>query len=240
VNIFAAIDLMGGKVARLVGGRPETAKVYDSFGDPVAVAKNWEKEGASGLHIVDLDAALYKGNNFATILEIARAVKIPIHVGGGIRSEEAAEKILNMGIDKIIIGTLAFRKPEASARLVEKFGDRIIVALDCKENGEVMIEGWRKEAGLNVENAMQKFLKLQVKSFLLTSVDRDGTLKGVCLGIIKKACAYREAKVIAAGGIGSLNDLMLLKDVGVYGVVVGRALYEGTFSLKEALEIISQ
>jgi phosphoribosylformimino-5-aminoimidazole carboxamide ribotide isomerase len=237
VKVFPAVDIMNGKVVRLFKGRPETAKAYTSLGDPVAVAKKWEYEGADGLHVVDLDAALRRGDNSATIFEIVQAVKIPVHVGGGIRSEETAEKFLNMGVDRIIIGTLAFKRPKILAKLVEKFGDSVIVALDYGENGKVMIEGWRKNIQLDVENAIQRFLKLKIKTFLLTSVSKDGTLEGVNVDIVKKACAYKGVNVIAAGGVSSLKDLMLLKNVGVYGVVVGKALYEGAFSLKDALKI---
>ncbi|MEM2419505.1 MAG: 1-(5-phosphoribosyl)-5-[(5-phosphoribosylamino)methylideneamino]imidazole-4-carboxamide isomerase [Candidatus Bathyarchaeia archaeon] len=240
VKVFPAVDIMGGKVVRLFKGLPETAKAYTGLEDPVAVAKKWESEGADGLHVVDLDAALGRGDNSATIFEIAQAVKIPVHVGGGIRSEEKAEKFLNMGIDKIIIGTLAFKRPKVLARLVERFGDHIVIALDYEESGKVMIEGWRKAVELGVEDAMQRFLKLKVKTFLLTSVNRDGTLKGVSVDIVRKACMYKEAKVIAAGGMQGLRDLVLLKSIGVYGVVIGKALYERVFSLKEALKIAKE
>jgi phosphoribosylformimino-5-aminoimidazole carboxamide ribotide isomerase len=242
MKVFPAVDLMDGKVVRLFRGRPETAKAYTSLGDPVAVAKKWENEGADGLHVVDLDSALCRRDNSATIFEIVKAVKIPVHVGGGIRSKETAEKFLGMGADKIMIGTLAFKRPKTLAKLVEKFGDSIIVALDYEdldyeENGKVMIDGWRKTVQFHVEDAIQRFLKLKIKTFLLTSVIRDGTLKGVSVNVVKKACAYEGVNVIAAGGVGSLKDLMLLKNVGVYGVVIGKALYEGAFSLKDALKI---
>ncbi|MEM2281914.1 MAG: 1-(5-phosphoribosyl)-5-[(5-phosphoribosylamino)methylideneamino]imidazole-4-carboxamide isomerase [Candidatus Bathyarchaeia archaeon] len=240
VKVFPAVDIMGGKVVRLFKGLPETAKAYAGLEDPVAVAKKWESEGADGIHVVDLDAALGRGDNSATIFEIAQAVEIPVHVGGGIRSEEIAEKFLNMGVDKIIIGTLAFKKPKVLVKLVKRFGNHIVIALDYEESGKVMIEGWRKTVELSVEDAIKRFLKLKVKTFLLTSVNRDGTLKGVSINIVKKACTYKEAKVIAAGGIHSLGDLVLLKNVGVHGVVIGKALYEGVFSLKEALKIAKE
>jgi phosphoribosylformimino-5-aminoimidazole carboxamide ribotide isomerase len=237
MKVFPAVDVMDGKVVRLSMGRPETAKAYTSLGDPVAVAKKWEEEGPDGLHVVDLDSALGRGDNSTTIFEIIQAVKIPVHVGGGIRSKEAAEKFLSMGADKIMVGTLTFKKLKTLAKLVEKFGDRIIVALDYEENGKVMVDGWRKTVQFHVEDAIQRFLKLKIKTFLLTSVIRDGTLKGVSVDIVKKACAYEGVNVIAAGGVSSLKDLMLLKNVGVYGVVIGKALYEGAFSLKDALKI---
>jgi phosphoribosylformimino-5-aminoimidazole carboxamide ribotide isomerase len=229
---------MGGKVVRLLKGDPRTVKVYDGLGDPLAIAKKWEKEGADALHIVDLDAALSVGNNLITISKIAQKVKVPVHVGGGIRNKEDAEKLLDMGVDKVVLGTLAFKKPEAVTHLVEKFGDRIAVALDYKENGRVMFDGWTKTAELTVEDALKTFLRLGVRTFLLTSTIRDGTLEGVDVDVLNHACAYREAQIIAAGGVGNLRDLVRLKSVGVYGVVIGKALYEGIFTLQDALKIV--
>ncbi|MCS7123822.1 MAG: 1-(5-phosphoribosyl)-5-[(5-phosphoribosylamino)methylideneamino]imidazole-4-carboxamide isomerase [Candidatus Bathyarchaeota archaeon] len=240
MKVFPAIDIMGGRVVRLFKGQPETARTYIGLENPVTVAQKWESEGADGLHVVDLDAVFGRGDNAATIFEIARTVKIPVHVGGGIRSEETAEKLLNMGVDKIIVGTLAFKRPEVLEKLAKRFGKHIIVALDYEKNGKVMIEGWRKTVEFDVENAIQELLKLKIEMFLLTSVNRDGTLGGVSVNIVKRACAYREAKVIASGGIGNLSDLTLLKSVGVYGVVIGKALYEGVFSLRDALKIASE
>ena len=237
MKVFPAVDIMDGKVVRLFRGCPETAKAYTSLGDPIAVAKKWEDEGADGLHVVDLDAALSRGDNSATIFKIVQAVKIPVHVGGGIRSEGTAKKFLNMGVDKIMVGTLAFNRPKILAKLAKKFSDSIIVALDYGENGKVMIDGWRKNVQLDVDNVIQRFLKLKIQTFLLTSVSRDGTLKGVSVDAVKKACTYEGVNVIAAGGVSSLKDLMLLKNIGVYGVVIGKALYEGVFSLKDALKI---
>lgn len=239
MKIFPAIDLMEGKVVRLFQGDPKTAKKYDYLGEPVAIAKKWEEEGADALHIIDLDAAFNKGNNLATISKIVEAVKLPVHVGGGIRSLEAAENLLNIGVRYVMLGTLAFRKPEAAANLRKKFGDRVIVALDHR-NGKVMIEGWKTPAGLEVKDALERFLGLQVKTFLLTSISRDGTLEGIDVDVLSQACAYKEARIIAAGGIGSLKDLAVLKRIGVYGVVIGKALYEGMFTLKEALKIAKE
>lgn len=236
MKIFPAVDLMGGRVVRLLKGDPKTARAY-CLGSPLDVAKKWEKEGADALHVVDLDAAFNIGNNLPTISEITQAVKIPVHVGGGIRSMKAAQRLLELGVDKVILGTLAFEKPEALTYLIENFGDCVIVALDHEENGRVMIEGWRKAAELKVEDAMEKFLEFQVSTFLLTSISRDGTLEGVNIDIIKRVCSRKDVWVIAAGGVANLNDLMLLKNVGVYGVVIGKALYEGIFALKDALKI---
>ncbi|MEM2103312.1 MAG: 1-(5-phosphoribosyl)-5-[(5-phosphoribosylamino)methylideneamino]imidazole-4-carboxamide isomerase [Candidatus Bathyarchaeia archaeon] len=239
MRIFPAIDLMNGKVVRLFKGDPETAKTYDYLGEPVAIAKKWEENGADAIHIVDLDAAFGSGNNIATISEIVKRVNLPLHVGGGIRSIQMAETLLNMGVDNIILGTLAFRKPDVIESIRKKFGDCIIIALDHL-NGKVMVEGWRKPVELEVKNALKRFLEFQVKTFLVTSISRDGTFGGVDVDVLRQACACQEARIIAAGGVGSLKDLAVLKQIGVHGVVIGKALYEGIFTLKEALKIVKE
>jgi len=237
MEVIPAIDLMKGRVVRLFQGDPKTAKVYDQLGEPVAIAKMWEKDGANTLHIIDLDAALNMGNNFAIISKIAEAVNVPIQVGGGIRKLETAEKLLRMGISRIILGALAFNEPHTLTKLQKKFGDeRIIVALD-HQDGRVMVEGWKTPTRLRIEEALAKFLDFQVKTFLITSITQDGTLIGPDINTLSKVCVNPNVNIIAAGGVSSLNDLIILKQIGVKGVVVGKALYEGVFTLKEALKI---
>ncbi|MEM3641199.1 MAG: 1-(5-phosphoribosyl)-5-[(5-phosphoribosylamino)methylideneamino]imidazole-4-carboxamide isomerase [Candidatus Bathyarchaeia archaeon] len=236
MKVIPAIDLMGGKVVRLSQGDPTTAKTYSYLGEPVTVAKKWEREGADALHVVDLDAAFDKGNNLAIIFKIAKAVNLPIQVGGGIRKLETAEKLLNTGIDYIILGTSAFNNPDVLTAIQNKFGsERVIVALDHK-NGKVMIEGWKTSVKLGIEEAMEKFLHLKIKTFLITSITKDGTLKGLDFDTLSKACTHPGVRIIAAGGVGSLKDITALKRIGVDGVVIGKALYEGLFTLKEALK----
>ena len=237
MEVIPAVDLMKGRVVRLFQGDPKTAKVYDQLGDPVAIAKMWEKDGAKTLHIIDLDAALNLGNNFAIISKIVEAVNLPIQVGGGIRKLETAENLLEMGISRIILGALAFNEPHTLTKLQKKFGNqRLIVALD-HQKGKVMVEGWKTPTKLGIEEALAKFLHLQVKTFLVTSITQDGTLIGPDVNTLSKVCVYPRVSIIAAGGIGSLNDLIILKRVGVKGVVIGKALYEDVFTLKEAIKI---
>lgn len=236
MKILPAIDLMNGKVVRLYKGDPEKSKFYHHLGSPVEVAKKWEAEGADALHIIDLDAAFNRGSNFTTILKIINSVNLPVQVGGGIRSLETAEKLLKGGAHHIILGTVAFREPELLESIVAKFRNRIIIALDHL-NGKVRVEGWKTDTRVDVEEAIITFLKKGITTFLLTSIGKDGTLRGVDVEVLKKTSAYREVKIIAAGGVGSLRDLVVLRDIGVYGVVIGKALYEGAFTLKEALKI---
>jgi len=237
MQIIPAIDLMDGKVVRLVRGDPQTVKAYEHLGDAVTVAKKWESEGADAIHVVDLDATLERGSNFEIIEKIARAVDTPIQVGGGIRSSETAQKLLNMEIDRIVLGALAFKEPTTLVKILENYGDeRVVVALDyC--NDEVMIRGWKTTTRLSVDEALARFQSLKVKIFLVTSIARDGTLLGPDYETLARLCKRSGISVIASGGIGSLGDVASLKRVGVWGVVIGKALYEGLFNLKDALKI---
>lgn len=237
MQIIPAVDLMNSRVVRLVRGDPETMKSYEHFGDPVMVAKRWEKEGADAIHIIDLDAALNRGSNLGVIKEIVRVVKLSTQVGGGIRNLEAARTLLRMGVQRIILGALAFNEPSGVAELLMNFGsERVVVALDYHDD-KVMVKGWKTTTKLSVEEAATRFLQLGAEKFLVTSITRDGTLKGPDYDMLTRVCSYPHISVIAAGGVSSLQDLALLKQVGVWGVVIGKALYEGVFELREALKI---
>jgi phosphoribosylformimino-5-aminoimidazole carboxamide ribotide isomerase len=240
MEVIPAIDLMRGKVVRLSQGDPKTAKSYDYMGDPMTIAKKWKNEGANILHIIDLDSAFNMGNNSVIISQIADAISLPIQVGGGIRKLETAENLLKMGIRRIILGALAFSDQRTLTILQKKFGDdRIMVALD-HQDGKIMVEAWKTFTNLGIEEALAKFLDLKVKTFLVTSIVKDGTLRGPDINTLRKICAYSEANVIAAGGVSSLNDLIMVKKVGASGVVIGKALYEGAFTLKEALNVVKE
>jgi phosphoribosylformimino-5-aminoimidazole carboxamide ribotide isomerase len=238
LQLIPAIDLMNGKIVRLTYGDPKTAKVYPQFGGPVKTAKKWMKEGAGKLHIIDLDAAFGSGNNLSVIAEIAESIDLPIQVGGGIRKFETAEKLLKLGVSQVILGALAFSDPKAVTQIQQAFGAKsAIVALDNRD-GKIMVEGWKTGTGLGMKEALEKFAALGVKTFLVTSITKDGTLSGPDLETLREACQYPSVEIIAAGGIGGLDDLRALKRVGVAGVVIGKALYEGKFTLKEALNAV--
>jgi phosphoribosylformimino-5-aminoimidazole carboxamide ribotide isomerase len=238
VQVIPAIDLMKGKIVRLSHGDPKTAKVYDQFGNPVETARRWKEEGAKKLHIIDLDAAFGTGDNLSIIAKIAKSLGLPIQVGGGIRKIEAVEKLLAMGISQVILGALAFNDPKAITQIQKEFGsEHIIVALDNRD-GKIMVEGWKTPTTFGTKEALKKFTKLKVKTFLITSITKDGTLSGPDLDTLSEACQYPNVEIIAAGGIGSLNDLTALKRIGVEGAVIGKALYEDKFTLKEALEAV--
>ena len=239
MQLIPAIDLMNGKIVRLTKGDPKTAKVYtEKFGTPLEAAKRWQDEGAGKLHLIDLDAAFVLGNNHSVIAEIAKNVKLPIQVGGGIRNYETAEKLFQTGITQVILGALAFSDSPVIGKIRRQFGaDSVIVALDNKD-GQIMVEGWKTATAMTVDEALEKYTQLGVRNFLITSIAQDGMLSGPDLQTLSTAALYPNAKIIAAGGIGSLGDLAALKEIGVEGAVIGKALYEGRFTLKEAIKII--
>lgn len=238
MEVIPAIDLMHGCVVRLVEGDPKTAKAYNFLGDPVDVARRWKEQGANRLHIVDLDAALGLGENREAVFRITNSVGLPLQFGGGVRSFDIAGALLEKKVQRVILGTLAFDAPSELTRLIQTYGDdRVVVALDHRD-GTIVVNGWRASTGLEIEEALLSFLDLKIKRFLVTSATKDGTLSGPDLHTLEKLCAHDQASVVTAGGVGSLSDLAAVKQTGVEGVVVGKALYEGMFTLREALETV--
>jgi len=240
LQLIPAIDLMNGKIVRLTYGDPETAKVYDQCGGPVETAKKWKAEGAGKIHIIDLDAALGMGDNLVVISEIVENIDLPIQVGGGIRTVGAAEKLLKLGVSQVILGALAFSDSKAVTQIQQEFGAKsVIVALDNRD-GKIMVEGWKTATGQSMKEALEKFAARGVSTFLITSITKDGTLSGPDLDTLREACQYPDVEIIAAGGIGGLEDLRALKSVGVESAVIGKALYEVRFTLKEALKMMGE
>jgi phosphoribosylformimino-5-aminoimidazole carboxamide ribotide isomerase len=238
MEVIPAVDIMNGRVVRLLRGDPRLVSSYEHLGDPVSLARRWEGEGAGLIHVVDLDAALGLGRNLDVIESLVRSVGVPVQVGGGIRSLDMARRMFSIGVERVIIGSLAFSDPAAVRTLVREAGaERIVVALD-NLGGAVMIRGWKKPAGITVDEAARRFRSMGIKSFLVTSVRRDGTLSGPDLETLSRLCRAGFG-VIAAGGIKSIGDLLALKRIGVQGAIIGKALYEGRFSLSEALRAVS-
>jgi phosphoribosylformimino-5-aminoimidazole carboxamide ribotide isomerase len=237
LEIIPSIDLYRGKVVRFVRGKPETSHIYSD--DPLKIAANWNQQGANAIHVVDLDSALDTGiENKDTILRIVDEISIPVQLGGGIRNYEIASSLLNRGVGCIVVGTLAFKDPSALKRMIRTFGaDRIIIALDYIGE-EIMVKGWTFSTGISIQKAITKFQNLNAELFLMTSVERDGTLIGPDYITLRKILNDFKIKILASGGIRSIHDLVHLKEIGVYGAVVGKALYEEKFNLKSALSSI--
>jgi len=239
MKVIPAVDIMKGKVVRIVRGDPKSAKSYEHLGDPVTLARRWEAEGAQIIHVIDLDAALGLGSNTDVIEQIVQKTNVPIQVGGGIRSLNKARSLLDKGVYRAILGSLAFKEPSSVKALLDEFGnDRVVVALDNLD-GMVMVHGWKTSARVTVDDAVMQFSTLGVNLFLVTSVARDGTMSGPDFDTLARLCRGNIA-VIAAGGIGSLEDLAGLKRLGVYGVVIGKALYEDAFTLRKALRTVGE
>ena len=229
---------MSGQIVRLQRGNTDLSTNYSTWGTPQQVAQKWQNEGASTLHIIDLDAAIGRGSNRVIIEKIQKTVDIPLQYGGGLRTRAFITSILQLGIQRVILGTFAFEQTEEFHQLLAKYGsDRFIVALDYL-NTKVMIRGWQKTTEYNLDNALSKFLSLGVKTFLLTSISNDGLLSGPDYVLLERIVKTSpNAKIIAAGGIGSLQDIKKLRSTGVQAVVIGKALYENRINLQDAIEI---
>ena len=235
MKVLAAIDIMKGEVVRLTKGDQLTRKVYSN--DPVQVAKKWAKDGADMLHIVDLDAAFgNESSNLSIISEIVDSVNIPIQIGGGIRNTEIFEKIVKMGFSKIVVGTMAYRNVNELRLLSKNYGDKIVISLD-EINGKVMIEGWKSSSDYRVEDAINKFNKLGISNFLLTSIIKDGTLSGPDIVTLNSINTDRKSKIIASGGISSLVDVLRVRSIGCDSIILGKALYEERLDIKKVKAI---
>jgi phosphoribosylformimino-5-aminoimidazole carboxamide ribotide isomerase len=227
MKVIAAVDIMGGSVVRLVRGNPDDKVEYSN--DPVETARKWETVGADMLHIVDLDAAFSTGSNSELIAKISQAVRIPLQIAGGIRSLEKAEEMLSMA-SRVVIGTMSYREPEVIRKLVKKNADRVTISVD-QMGGMVMVKGWKESTGTTVADAISQFLAVGVDEFLLTSIDRDGTLQGPDIKTLADAAV--SARIIASGGISSIEDVIKIRSAGCSSVIIGKAMYDGKVSIEK-------
>jgi len=228
--IVPAIDIRGGRVVRLYKGDFDREKVYHE--NPVELAKRFDRLGFKRIHVVDLDGAK-EGlpSNLETIARIREAVSCEVEVGGGIRTREAAKKLLeDIGVDYIVVGTLAVRKPELFAEIVEEYPNRVVLSIDSK-GGKVAVSGWLEKASQTPEEFAKRFENLPIWGYLYTVVERDGTLEGVDIEPYKSIKGVVKKPVLASGGVASLEDVKRLVGV-VDGVVVGRAIYEGRIDIE--------
>jgi phosphoribosylformimino-5-aminoimidazole carboxamide ribotide isomerase len=229
---------MKGCVVRLYRGEASSAKIY--YTNPLEAAQKWVEEGAETIHIIDLDAALGVGDNTQQIEEIAKKVEAKIQVGGGIRSIAKAERLIKSGVHRIIIGTKAILDKQFTREIVSKYGaEHVAVALDYLQD-EVLIEGWTKKSGLKLNTALDEMVELGVQYILLTSKERDGTLSGPDYTTIREASKRRNLKIVAAGGIETIEQILALREAGAYACIVGRCLYEGTLNLRDAIKAVRE
>ena len=234
MKIIPAIDLMNGQVVRLYKGDPNHKTVYSN--NPVEVAKKWEANGADMLHLVDLDATLDIGSNIEVIKKILKEVSIPVQIAGGLRNESLILDVAKVS-NRIVIGTLAFKNKELLKKLLATLGPKkIVISVDHKD-GEILIHGWQDKTGINLIDAIKEFLDIGFTEFLLTNVNRDGTLEGPDLKFLEQACKLERTNVIASGGISNIGDIKDVKEKNAFGVILGKALYENKISIEEAKKL---
>lgn len=234
MQLYPAIDMKGGKCVRLTQGLFDNVKVYSDT--PAEMAKLWVSQGATFLHIVDLDGALAGHSvNEAAIRAIVESVDVPIQLGGGIRSAEAVRNMLKLGISRCIIGTRAVQQPEFIRDLVAEFGpERIVVGVDAKD-GMVAVEGWEKVSTITAMDLAKQMQSYGVEHIVYTDISKDGTLTGPNVSYTKLLTDETGMDIIASGGMSCMEDLEKLHDCGIRGAIIGKALYEDRINLKEAV-----
>ena len=239
MKIIPAIDLMNGEVVRLVKGDPNQKTVYSN--NPVEIAKKWENSGADMLHLVDLDATLGLGNNYETLKEICQNISIPVQVAGGLRDVTKIANTLDFA-QRVVIGTLVMQLKQSEQEsilleMISQFGkDKLVVSIDHVD-GEIVTHGWQKNTGLKLQDVTNEFVKDGFSEFLTTNVSKDGTLQGPDIISLKEVCQINGTNIIASGGISKLDDVQDVKKYNPYGVILGKALYEGLISIEEAKAI---
>ena len=233
MDLYPSIDIRGGRVVRLVQGDFDRETDYGL--DPVAVARDFESQGAPWIHVVDLDAALGNGPiNREIVAAVADAVSVPVQTGGGQTDDSA----LRDGVERIVLGSIAVKDPDVVERLASEWPGRVAVGLDARD-GEVAVRGWTESSGQTVAQMLERFTGVGVAAFVITDIGRDGLLTGPDTLGLAAAIAATDVPVIASGGVSSLDDLRALAAIGASGAITGRAIYEGKFTVAEAVAAIT-
>ena len=239
MQLYPAIDLKDGRCVRLTQGLFDRVKVYSD--SPEETARLWVSKGAAFLHLVDLDGALAgRSVNGEVIRRIVKAVDVPVQIGGGIRSRQAAEAMLELGVSRVIIGTRAVREPEFVRQLVEAFGpEKIAVGIDAKK-GMVALEGWEQVSAVSAGELCGQMKAFGVRHVVYTDISRDGMLSGPNVEATKELTEETGMDIIASGGVSTMEDLKRLYDAGIQGAIIGKALYEGRLDLQEAVKLFER
>ena len=233
LEILPAIDVKEGVAIRLVQGELDKQSKY---GDPIEIATQFVASGASWIHLVDLDAAFGLGNNFEVLASVIKSVNIKIELSGGIRDDESLNRALSTGCTRINLGTAALEQPEWTESVIKKHGDKIAVGLDVRGR-QLSARGWTKSGG-DLFEAITRLDKVGCARYVLTDITRDGTLTGPNLELLKEVTSFTKTPIVASGGISSLSDVKALTQLtndGVEGVIIGKALYAGAFTLAQVL-----
>ena len=238
LELLPAVDVSDGQAVRLVQGE---AGSETSYGDPVAAALQWQSDGASWVHLVDLDAAFGRGSNRELLARVVGTLDTAVELSGGIRDDESLAQALATGCARVNLGTAALESPEWCAKVIATHGDRIAVGLDVRGT-TLAARGWTSEGG-DLWEVLERLDREGCARYVLTDVRRDGTLTGPNVPLLEQVCAATDRPVVASGGVSSLEDLRVLARLvpsGVEGVIVGKALYAGAFTLPEALAAVAQ
>ncbi|PSF36283.1 1-(5-phosphoribosyl)-5-((5-phosphoribosylamino)methylideneamino)imidazole-4-carboxamide isomerase [Aphanothece hegewaldii CCALA 016] len=241
MDVIPAIDLLDGRCVRLYQGDYEKSQVFNE--NPLEVARQWVEQGATRLHLVDLDGAKQgKPINLPTIAKIVQEIPIPVQVGGGLRDFQSVANLLKLGVERAILGTIAVEKVSIVEQLCQAFPHQIVVGIDAR-NGKVATKGWLETSEVNATDLAQQMESLGVAAIIFTDIHRDGTLSGPNLESLRELAHAVNIPIIASGGVSSLTDLLSLlslEPLGVTGAIVGKALYTGDLSLSEAIQAVGQ
>ncbi|WP_291426797.1 1-(5-phosphoribosyl)-5-[(5-phosphoribosylamino)methylideneamino]imidazole-4-carboxamide isomerase [Deinococcus sp.] len=226
--IIPCVDIQSGRAVRLYEGDPERETVY--FTSPLEAARHWAGLGAGLVHLVDLDAATGRGENRQIIEQIVRELHVRVEVGGGIRSRQAAEALLKVGVERVVIGTAAVKQPQLVRELIDAHGpERVVVSLDAK-GLEVATHGWAQGSGVQVAELTPQLADAGLETLIFTDVTRDGTLRGLDRDLMRQVRTLWTNTLIVGGGVASTDDVQLLQQERIEGAIVGRAIYEGTLA----------
>jgi phosphoribosylformimino-5-aminoimidazole carboxamide ribotide isomerase len=236
MTILPAIDLKDGKAVRLTKGLMNSAKIYSD--EPWQVAKKFEELGSKWLHVVDLNGA-FAGEpaNLEQIKKIRENTDLKMELGGGIRDEETIKMYLDLGVDRLILGSIAVKDPDFVKKMASKYP--IAVGIDAKD-GYVAVEGWAEVSQMKATDLAKEFANAGVEAIIATDISKDGTLSGVNVEFIKEIKKASNLPVIASGGVKDINDIKLLIKNKIYGTIIGKAFYEGTIDLKEVFKLIKE
>ena len=234
--LFPAIDIVGGKAVRLYKGDYDQMTVYNN--DPAAVALDFKACGATHVHIVDLEGARDGGTtNLGTVLVIKKMTNLFCEIGGGIRSMEVVDKYLTAGIDRVILGTAAVQDEAFLCEAVKKYGDKIAVGADIRD-GFIAVKGWLERSQVTADEFFEKMQTIGVKTIICTDISRDGAMQGTNLHLYKTLSRRYNMDITASGGVSSMDDILALKDMDMYGAIIGKAYYTGAIDLREAVKAV--
>ena len=235
MNIFPAIDLYEKKAVRLYKGRYDEMTVYSE--NPVEVALDFERQGAKFIHMVDLEGAKTGDTpNLSVVKEVAEKTSLFVEIGGGIRSIETVEKYLSVGVDRVILGTAAVTDEKFLIDAVSKYGDKIAVGADVKD-GRIAIKGWLESSQYTLDAFLSRMQSIGVRTIICTDVSRDGAMRGTNLALYKELSEKYSMQIIASGGVSTLDDVKMLRQMELYGAIIGKAYYTGAIDLREAIEV---